>query len=419
MKDRVRQARKSFSAIAVSYFMGLFNDNFYKEAALIIAVTQNRMSIQAAAAAIFTICYMLAAAPGGWLADRFAKGHVIIAAKAVELTAMIVGAFGIWTGSWPTVLAMIGIMGAQSAIFSPAMNGSIPELYPSEHVQTANTVVRVISTAAIFIGMALAGYIMDIQGCVIDHMPMGVLFTGVFVLIAAVTGFIVSFGAPRIPPHPPKAGFPWNGPVESINELGKIRNDRLLSVCVLGNIYIWSIASIITLLMVNLGLNQLKLTASLTAGMKIIFLFGVAAGGLLSNIIAKGPRFFKVFVPTYYIMAVFLVFIGITPYIIKGPAAGWVITFLIALTGIAGGVDLVPLESFIQIRPPADEKGRVIAAANFGVFAGITLSACALFICNILFKPTTSIGILGILTAGYGLWLSGRVKKAKDDICKI
>ncbi|MCA1809132.1 MAG: hypothetical protein LC725_06750 [Lentisphaerae bacterium] len=26
-------ARRSFAAIAVSYFMGLFNDNFYKEAA--------------------------------------------------------------------------------------------------------------------------------------------------------------------------------------------------------------------------------------------------------------------------------------------------------------------------------------------------------------------------------------------------
>lgn len=412
VKEQVRKARKRFFAIAVSYFMGLFNDNFYKEAALIIAVMQNNTAIQAAAAAVFTVCYMLGAAPGGWMADRFAKGHVIVAAKAVELAAMIVGAIGMWQGNWWLALTMIGLMGAQSALFSPAMNGSIPELYPAEYVQTANTVVRILSTAAIFIGMALAGYVMDMREPSWQGMERGIFLVGLFVLIAATIGFLIAFGAPRIKPQPGAPRFPWTGPAESIRELIKIGRDPLLTVCVCGNVFIWSMAAVMTLLMVNLGISQFEISASLTAGMKIVFLVGIAIGGLISNIIARGPQFFRVFIPAYGTMAALLFVIGLVPYAFSLPATRIIVMILIALTGIAGGIILVPLESFIQIRPAANEKGRVIAAANFAVFSAMTLGAGLLYALNLLFHPTSSLGILGGLTGIYTVWLAGRLRRA-------
>ncbi len=408
----VRAARRCFAAIAISYFMGLFNDNFYKEAALFIAVAENNLGIQALAAAVFTLCYMLAAAPGGYWSDHFAKGHVIIAAKAVELLAMIIGAFGIWYGSWPLVLTMIGLMGAQSAVFSPAMNGSIPELYPAEYVQTANTVVRILSTSAIFLGMALAGYLMDLTRPSFGGIPLGVVLVGVFVLVAAVIGFCVALAAPRIKPHRSEARFPWLGPLESIREVLLIRHDRLLTVCVCGNVYIWSLAAVMTLLMVNMGLNQFEMSASTTAGTKIIFLIGVACGGIVSNFIARGERFFRVFIPTYLVMAFLLLLIGIAPLLLNGRMLVWVVVLLIAVTGVAGGTDLVPLESFIQLRPAPDHKGRVIAAANFAVFAGMSVGALFLYLLNILFQPTTSMAVLGVVTLGYAFWLKSRLMQA-------
>jgi MFS family permease len=414
IRDQVQKARKRFFAIATSYFMGLFNDNFYKEAALIIAVTQDNTAIQSAAAAVFTVCYMLGAAPGGWLADRFAKGHVIVGAKAVELAAMIVGAVGMWQGNWALALTMIGLMGAQSAVFSPSMNGSIPELYPKAYVQTANTFIRILSTAAIFIGMALAGWVMDLDRPFRGDLPLGVFLVGLLVLIAATVGFVISFWAPRIAPQRVAVGFPWSGPVESVRELVKIRRDPLLAVCVYGNIYAWSMAAVMTLLMVNLGIKQLGITASMTALMKIVFLIGIAVGGSLSNWIAKGRKFFGVFIPAYAIMAALLIMVGLTPLLISA-YSGYVIAGLIALAGIAGGVILVPLESFIQIRPPANEKGRVIAAANFAVFAGMTVGAGLLYVMNRWFLPTTSMGILGLLTALYTIWLARRLARVETE----
>lgn len=418
LQKKIRAARRSFAAIAASYFMGLFNDNFYKEAALFLAVAQNNAAVQALAAGVFTVCYMLAAAPGGYWADRFAKGNVIIAAKAVELAAMVAGAVGIWTGNWFLVLTMIGLMGAQSAVFSPAMNGSIPEIYPREYVQTANTVIRILSTIAIFLGMALAGFLMDLSMPSVGGIPRGILLVGVFVLCAATVGLVVAFGAPRISPSGNAGRFPWRGPYESVLELLKIRRDGLLTVCVCGNIYIWSLAAVITLLMVNLGVNQFSLSASLTAGTKIIFLIGIACGGVLSNIIAPGKRFFNVFIPSYLVMSLLLVVIGVVPYLLSGSTLVWGVVVLIALTGVAGGVDLVPLAAFIQLRPSAGEKGRVIAAANFAVFAGMSIGAACLFVLNKLFIPTTSLAILGMLTAGFALWLKTRLDKEKGAICE-
>lgn len=395
--------------------MGLFNDNFYKEAALFLAVMLNNTTVQALAAGCFTICYMLGAAPGGWCADKFAKGHVIIAAKGIEVAAMIIGAIGIWTGSWPLIITMIGLMGAQSAVFSPAMNGSIPELYPKEYVQTANTVVRIVSTSAIFIGMALAGYLMDMQMPSWRGMPQGVFLVGVLVLVAALVGFAVAFWAPRIKAQGGDVPFPRTGPLESLRELYKIRKDPLLAVCVCGNVFIWSMAAVLTLLTVNLGISQFGMTSRMTAGVKILFLIGVAVGGALSNLIAKGDRFFKIFVPTIYVMGGLLIIAGFSYYYLLPVAVAKVVVIvLISLVGIAGGVDIIPLESFIQIRPVPGEKGRVIAAANFAVFTVMTFGAGLLYVLNKLLEPTGSIGVLGICTVAFGLWLSGRLKKVVE-----
>ncbi|MCA1809131.1 MAG: MFS transporter [Lentisphaerae bacterium] len=355
---------------------------------------------------------MLAAAPGGWWADRHAKGRVIIAAKAVELAAMLVGAIGIWTGNWWLILTMVGLMGAQSAVFSPALNGSIPELFAEAQVQPANTVVRVLATSAIFSGMALAGYLMDLRAPAWFEVPLGLLLVGVFVIFAALVGLVVALAAPRIAPSPLKDGFPWCGPLESIRELARIRRDRLLATCVQGQVYMWSMAAVLTLLMVNLGISQFGLSPSLTAGMKIVFLFSVALGGLLSNVLARGRRFFAVFVPIYLCMGVCLAVVGLLPLFCTGVVLIRLTVFLLALTGVAGGVALVPLECFVQIRPAPAARGRVIAAANFAVFAGMTLGAGLLYLLNIMLQPTVAVGVLGLLTLAFAARLAHCLRAA-------
>ncbi len=404
LKQRVRKARKSFLAIAVSYFMGLFNDNFFKEAALFIAVAENNLTIQSGAAALFTICYLFSAAPAGWCADRFSKGNVIILSKLAELVAMIAGAFGMWYGNWWLILAMIGIMGAQSAFFSPSMNGSIPELYPEEYVQKANSIVKVISTTAIFVGMAAAGYTLDKVGVSFFNIPTGRFLIGVYILIAAVTGFVVSLWAPKIEAKSPDLKFPWKGPIESVMELMAVKKDKQLFFVVCTDIFLWALATTITLLMVNLGTIEFGLSNTATAVTKIMFLIGIALGGILSNFIVNEHNFFKYIVPTLLLTSGFLLTAGILPAIFYGSRLIiYFVIMLISFTGVAGGMNLIPVESFIQIRPDKNKKGRVIAAVNFGVFVGMTIGAGVLFLLNKFVAPSAGLTVLGIITLLYAL----------------
>ena len=47
---------------------------------------------------------------------------------------------------------------------------------------------------------------------------------------------------------------------------------------------------------------------------------------------------------------------------------------LFAFSGICGGLYLIPLVSFIQVRPAATEKGKTLGISNFLCFSGILLS---------------------------------------------
>ena len=50
--------------------------------------------------------------------------------------------------------------GIQSTIFSPALNGSIPELYPESYVIKANSVLKSLTTSGILVGTIAAGLLL-------------------------------------------------------------------------------------------------------------------------------------------------------------------------------------------------------------------------------------------------------------------
>ena len=60
---QLRQARGKFAAMAASYFLGTFNDNFYKQAVMLLALAAGRERFQGAAGIAFTVPFILFAAP--------------------------------------------------------------------------------------------------------------------------------------------------------------------------------------------------------------------------------------------------------------------------------------------------------------------------------------------------------------------
>jgi MFS family permease len=396
--EQVRRARGRFAAMAAAFFLGVFNDNYYKQAVLVLAVAAGRTSMQGLAVFVFTVPYLVFAAPAGWASDRFSKRSVVVTAKVVELAAMLVGAAGIMTGSWWLILVMLGTMGTQAAFMSPAINGSIPELYPGDYVTRANGLLRMVVTVGILVGIAAAGFTLDVGGT-IRGIESGRLLVGACVILVAAVGLAVSLGIARHPAADPGAPFPWLGPIATLRDLAGIRKDPLLVFTVSASVFIWFSGSLQVLLINPMGINELGLSKSLTSALIVAQLMGIAAGGLLSPRWAKGRTWHRVLAPAAGGMGLAMMAV---PALRLLPAAGVLpAAFLVvALVGFFGGIFLIPVESFIQTRPEPARRGAILAAANFAVFGGIMLSGPLSNLLNGLCAPTTSMGLVGAFALG-------------------
>ncbi len=406
--------------MAGTYSLGVFNDNFFKQAVIILAVywmreTGEDMSwVKGLAAAFFAVPYVLFAAYAGYLADRFSKRNIIIGAKIWELAAMLCGAVGICTGSWTLMLGMVFMMGFQSAVFGPALNGSIPELYPASYVTTANAILKGAVTVSILLGIVLAGYVLKIEwvlaGIKLDRLTVACIAVGV-----SVAGVLASLAVPRRPAADPHARFPRTGPAITFNELREIHRDPLLGKIVWAAVFVWFVGSLQILIISVLGERQLGVDEAVTSNLMFAELVGIAIGGGIAVKLAKGPKWHRVLAPTA--LALGLLALAM-PIITVLPVASrvWFAAGLLLLTGTAGGMFMIPCESFIQVRPAAEKKGAVIAASNCAVFCGIILSGLLDFSLGDKITPSTFFAATAAvsLPASWLLWRSLRKHNGGD-----
>lgn len=402
----LRHARGKFACMAAAYGLGVFNDNFYKQAAMVLFVAAGRNEMQGYVLIFFTLPFVIFAAPAGWCADRFAKCHVVMAAKWMELAAMLFGAVGICTGYSPLIFTMLFIMGFQATLFSPAMNGSLPDLYPERFITHANGILRMLVTVSILGGVAAAGMMLDFQKPWFWAIETGRYLVAGTVILTALIGVAVSFGVPHRPAANPTAPFPWNGPLHTIQELFNTRKDPLLAVTIATNVFVWVVGSVGIQIINPLGINQFHMSKTATSCLIVSQLVGIAVGGVIcSRFIAIG-RWYRVVGPFSAGMAVLMLAMTGVPYlpgVLQGPAL-YALTFSL---GAFGGGILIPMESFLQIRPPVARKGAVLSAVNFIVFGGILLSGWLSNFLNKWWLPTASFGIMGAasLVAAVTLYL--------------
>lgn len=406
--DVIRRARGRFVCMAGAYALGVFNDNFFKQAALILAVAAGQTAMQGFAVAVFTLPFVLLAAPAGWAADRFPKRKVVIAAKWTEFIAMLAGAVGVCLGHWWLLFTMLAIMGIQATFFSPALNGSLPELYPATYVPRANAVLRMLVTTAILGGVALAGVALDRAG-EWAGIERGRWLVGIVVVALALAGLLVSLGVPHGTAANPRAPFPWNGPMCILRQLRAILRDRILGATVGADVLLWFGGSIGVLILNPMGIQQFHLGKSLTSGLVASQLVGIGIGGFLGGRILTGPRWYRGVPTGAALMAVFMLAMPLVSRLDRGIAVP-ALFGLTLLIGVAGGLLLIPVESFLQVRPAAHEKGAVLAAVNFAVFGGIFLSGFVANFLNAHCLPTTGFAWTGVMTlaAAAGLWRAYR-----------
>jgi hypothetical protein len=407
--QRLARARVPFAAMVGTYALEVFNDQFLKQTAMLLAIATLGAAWQGYIQVTFMLSFVLLAAPAGWLADCFAKRTVVIGSKALELLAVLIGAAGLLSGNWTIILLGIAIMGLRGTIFGPAMNGSIPELYPDSHVTKANGLLKMFTTAASLLGIAFAGFALDVHGLALG-VPKGHAIVAAGIVLVALIGIGVSQWLPRRVAAAPETPFPKRGPWETIDTLLRVRADHLLAVVIAADAYFWFLGALLVQLINKLGLAQFGYSTSLTSCLVIAEVVGVAIGGILSAKLATGPRWHRVLAPAAWGIGGFLLLLIGVPSLPTSLHLDALLLSL-ALAGIAGGLFLIPLESFIQVRPAPAEKGSIISAANFAAFTGMLLAGPASIFLNRTLLPTVSMALIGGVTLLVGVWLHVQLSK--------
>lgn len=401
--------------MAGCYAMGTFADNFYKQCAVLLAAAMAYTDMQSLATVLFSLPFVMCSAWAGWLSDRAPKKYIVMGAKITELLSLGFGAYFLAIAWWPGILAVIFFMGMQSTAFSPALNGSIPEYFTVNEVPRINSYIKLATTISVLAGVAMAGYFLDLRPGFLpsfgieDGAEYGRALAGVFVIMISFLGFLTAFTLKKRAPRPEARNnpFPWSGPKASMQQFWAYRKDPQFFIILLAEGMFYAIAAIAVICIANLA-NELGYSATMASLLSACIMVGIAVGAVIAGRF-DAYSWRRFLVPASITMGLFLVLISFAPKITPEPflfipdrQMAW---FLVSLffAGIYGGIYLIPVASFIQVHPPASEKGKALGVSNFASFVAIAISGVIFYFVGKLPASWTFM-IYGLTMICFGLF---------------
>lgn len=369
---------RSFVGMTATQFLGAFNDNLFKQALLMLFVavpvaggTRDRQWL---GTLVFSAPFILFSGYAGFLSDRGGKRTVIFYSKVAEIVIMAMGAMLFFVygreGLTPTLVALFSIvlfcMGSQSAFFGPGKYGILPELFRERDLPQANGIILMTTFLAIIFGSAMPGL----------FFPDLLWVLGLFCIVVASIGTATSLLVQPVPASAPDLQFETSTLWISTETRQMLRDDRPLLSALLASSVFWLSAALVQMAVIALGKVQLQQnelwTGVLTASVSI----GIAMGSLIAGTASRDRFNARVMKTGLWGLVVFLFLLAPQGWGGRVHLLGYwgSMAALIAL-GICTGLFAVPLQVFLQSRPPAGEKGRMIAAQNLCNWIGITMSA--------------------------------------------
>jgi 1-acyl-sn-glycerol-3-phosphate acyltransferase len=371
---RLLKARR-FLPFFLTQFLGAFNDNFYKNA-LVVLITFNaaRFTTLSAgvlvnlAAGIFILPFFLFSATAGQVADKFEKSRLIRYTKLLEVAIMLLASGAFAVSSLPLMLATLFLMGTQSAIFGPVKYAILPQHLAETEIIGGNALVESGTFVSILLG--------TIAGGVIVGLPGGTSWISIGAVAVALLGYLASRGIPVAPAADPRLSINWNPLTQTWRTIGFTRGNRTVFLSILGVSWFWFYGA--------LFLSQFPAYAKDVLGgdehavtlLLAIFSVGIGVGSLLCEKLS-GKHIEIGLVPFGAIgLSLFALDLwwaspagmaGAAPLpigaVLATPAT-WRVLFDLVMIGAFGGFFIVPLYALIQTRSEAARRSRIIAGNN-------------------------------------------------------
>jgi acyl-[acyl-carrier-protein]-phospholipid O-acyltransferase/long-chain-fatty-acid--[acyl-carrier-protein] ligase len=231
---------------------------------------------------------------------------------------------------------------------------------------------------AIILGVVLAGAIKDLL--VIKNAAgqedysrlwIGSLACSVVALIGTVTSLLIR----KTLAVQPQARFEFADSIVPSPIRTLLAQDRPLLLALIVSSVFWLVGGLVIPVVNRLGKDQLQLqsdtkTSILAGGLAI----GIILGAVGANLVLRNIRKDK-----QVTLGVLIMILAMGVLSLWTPNGGLLLGYTGALIGlivmgIGAAIFVIPLQVFLQERPPAELKGRLIGTMNFANFVGILLA---------------------------------------------
>ena len=365
--------QKRFLPFFITQFFGAFNDNVFKNALIILIAFQGSQLINGGAdlliniaAALFILPFFLFSATAGQWIDKYEKSASIRAIKLIEIVIMSLAAFALLQGYIFILIALLFLMGTQSAFFGPAKYSYIPQHLKTNELVEGNAWVQMGTFVAILMGTILGG--------VMIGMEQGRLYVACTIVLLAVAGYLASRFIPVTPSLNEDLKINWNIFSETYRNFKFLKTNRTVFLSILGVSWFWFLGATYLVQLPNytktvLGGNEQVVTLLLA-----MFTVGIGGGSLLCNWLS-GKKIEIGLVPfgsiglTLFGIDLYLSQPDVIPVVIIGlkeflSSGHFRLIADVMLIGFFGGLYIVPLMALVQQRSEPEHMSRVIAGNN-------------------------------------------------------
>lgn len=367
-----------FRGIFACIALGAFNDNFYKNALIILTtyslaakLVMDAGMLISLASACFILPFFLFSGIAGELADQMEKHRLVRMLKVTELLLVLVAILALFYEHAWGLMVILFLLGMQAAFFGPTKYAILPELLERDELLLGNGIVESGTFCSILLGTLLGGLLI--------LQPGGIAMVSAILLVASVLGLFAAWRVPATPAMHAHARVHLNF-LGSTWRMVRIAFSRPgLVAPILGISWFWAIgATYLTQLPIFtkdvLGANQMVVT--LFNG---LFTVGIAAGSFACPFIRA--RFRSRHLSPLALVGIFLFgldvcWIGLTAKSPTQDALTGLLPYLTAsfdhvriavdlfLLAFCGGVFIVPLYTALQTQSAEAERARTIASNN-------------------------------------------------------
>ncbi|MDX1390735.1 MAG: MFS transporter [Rheinheimera sp.] len=400
---------------------GAFNDNVFKNALMLLLAftaagalpwdTDLTMNL---AAGLFILPFLLFSASAGALADAMCKTRLIRALKLLEIGLMLLAALAFYFQQYLLLLALLFLMGAQSAFFGPAKYAILPQLLTDKELLAGNAWVEMGTFVAILLG--------TISGGLLVGLANAPLWIGLVVVVFALLGYLLSRSIPAVGVVAGAERFrfaPWQQTKATVRISYQ---NRTLYLSIMAISWFWFLGASYLTQFPNFTKTVLGGDNTVVTALLVAFSVGVGLGSMLCERLS-GDRVELGIVP---IGAIGLTVFGIGLYLSSPSHAGadllnltqflqtgfglWVLLNL-TLIGIFGGLFIVPLYALLQQRAQPQQRARIIAANNIfnALFMVVSALAGIVFLTLLDLAIADYFFVLAIMNAVVALYVFSRV----------